>query len=79
LTIDESDEDEAFKKRYIEEVRMLCGVVIEMFGERQTTLLSPYFREMVLERAQKLQEKHQRIYQHLHVDNPGKPLEAPNA
>lgn len=75
ITVDESEDDAAFLKTYAEDVDNLCGLVIEMFGDKQATLLSPVFRTMILEHAQRTQWKHRKFADRLHVDNPGRPLD----
>jgi len=75
ITVDESEADAAFLKTYVEDVDNLCGLVIEMFGDKPATLLSPVFRTMILEHARKTEWKHRKFSDRLHVDNPGKPLD----
>lgn len=74
IRVDESTEDAAFLKAYIDDVEMLCGLMIETFEDKPVNLLSPFFRRLFLRQAKNVQWRHQKIHQHLHVDNPGKPL-----
>jgi hypothetical protein len=74
LKVDESLEDAAYVESYVEGVEHLCGLVVEMFGDHPVTLLSPVFRQMILDKAQQVQRQHRKLVGRLHVDNPGDPL-----
>jgi hypothetical protein len=72
--IDVHPADEAALAKLINDTDMLAGLVIEMFEDKPTTLLSPVFRQMILDHAKGLKYRHDRLKAHLCIDNPSKPL-----
>lgn len=76
--IDYHPADQAALDTFIRDVEMLAGLVVEMLETSPATVLSPYHRRMVVEKAKEVQEQRLRFSGRLCVDNPGEPLtEAP--
>ena len=75
LHIDVHDSDREWVKQHLEDVDHLIGLVQEMFGERETCLLSPVFRRMILEHAQKVKVQRNKLAgRELFLDNPGRAI-----
>lgn len=78
-TIEFTKSDADYLNAYKQAVELLYGVVIEMLTTERTVLLSPVFREIVLDKAREVEQKHRAIHVMLCVDNPAKPLGAKEA
>jgi hypothetical protein len=75
LTIDVQDKDREWMKKHLEDVDHLVGLVQEMFGKETQCLLSPLFRRLMLEHADKVAEQRNKLVaRELFLDNPGEPL-----
>jgi hypothetical protein len=77
ITVDQHESDQAVVDKLWEELRLLCGGVVEMLETNPRTLLSPWLREMLVRQAKKVQEFQSLLEPKLFVDNPGPPLEVP--
>jgi len=75
VTIDFNDEDQKFIKDFHNELDMFTGIVREIFGEKRELLLSPIFRDMILQHANKVEKMHRALRcRSIYVDNPCEPL-----
>lgn len=74
ITAEFSPSDRDYLNRYREVVGQLAQLVIEIMTTEQQLLLSPIFRQILLEKARELDGMHQEIRAKLVVDNPGRPL-----
>ena len=76
LHIDVHNSDREWLKQHLEDVDHLVGLVNEIFGERKECLLSPVFRRMVLDHAQKVAVQRTKLAgRELLLDNPGKAIQ----
>lgn len=66
--IDQNLQGQEILKEYLDTVDMLSGMTVEMFDEHKTTLLSPIFRQMILDKGKKLRELHLQYKDYLCID-----------
>ena len=70
------DGDDAWVKAFLEDVRGLAESVDEIMGSESRLLLSPVFRNLVRDKAQKVRAGLTTLgLRHVVVDNLGKPLD----
>ncbi len=66
--IDQNEQGQALLAEYLEEVRMVSGMVEEAFVTNPTYLLSPYMRKAIADRGKKLQELHLNLKNYICID-----------
>lgn len=71
---DVQPEDVEFLKNFEDELRMLTGMIEEMFVTNSVCLLSPVMRDLMIEKGRKVESMHDRLRHRLVIDNPGRPL-----
>lgn len=73
--VDTSDADRQFVLVFMEDVKMLAGIVREMVEEDSRLLLSPVMRQLLIDKAKDVQQRWSAISPYpLFVDNPGADL-----
>ncbi len=68
ITVETSQKGEELLEEYKNEVDMLVGMVIEMFGENKASLLSPVMRKLMLEKGKSVDSLRSKLHPYLHVD-----------
>ena len=66
-----TEQNRKFVEEYQNDTNILCGLVVEMIETNPQTLLSPIFRQLLLDRAKLVKKKHGKLVRKLFVDNPG--------
>lgn len=69
-TVDTSESDREFVRKFEEEVRMLSDMVLEMVRDNKSCLLSPVMRQLLIERAVLVDKQLRTLSNHLVADNP---------
>ncbi len=75
--VDTSTQDREWVEKFEHQVGMLAGMVIEMAEDNKQLLLSPVFRELLVDKAKLVKGLLSRVHRKLVVDNPGNDLEWP--
>lgn len=71
-TVDTSENDRDFIKRFEQETALLAGLTIEIIQDDPRMLLSPTIRTMLVDRALQVQAMLRKLQGRLACDNPGK-------
>ncbi len=66
--VDVSDESKKYTDEMNSEIYNLAGMVVEMFEENKVMLLSPLFREMIINKAKLVQELHGKVSNRIYID-----------
>jgi len=74
LQIEYNESDPSFVIEYQNRVNQLSAVIIEMMEKNPALILSPVFRELMVEKAKELDKYNAKVYGKLHVDNSFAPL-----
>ncbi len=73
-TIDVQDGDEQWVLDFERDISLVCGLIEEVMHENKVLLLSPVFREMIVDHGRRLHDKLRKVSRRLCVDNLGDPL-----
>jgi hypothetical protein len=57
-------------KDFMDSVHSLAGMTVEMFEENKTILLSPIFRELILDKAKLVRELQFKVQHRVAIDYP---------
>ena len=68
--IDESQADKARVTKYADDVKMLCGLVVEMLETTPQYVLSPVLRGLAVEHAKRIGCENSQLRAMLCLDNP---------